>query len=549
MAQDDEPTLMLAVATAHEQQSSISSDSSSPTSPHISMPPSTHISVPPQPAPSAPSLAQQPPPAAPVQPPQAPPAPCRDGAVLHLIEKKVFAVLDSKEDLDLQRWILDTGASNHMSGSRAAFANLDSGITGSIRFGDGSVAQIEGTGTVLFSCKNGEHRSLPNVYYLPRLTANIISVGQLDEGGYQVLVEDGVMRIRDEERRLLAKIPRSPGRLYVLDVTIARPVCLAARIDDDAWTWHSRFGHIHFAALRKMAREELVRGLPLLNQVEQVCEACLAGKQRRVPFPQKALGRSTEVLRLLHGDICGPITLATPSGNRYFLLLVDDYSRYMWISLLPSKDAATTTIKHIQVAAERKTGKKVKALRTDRGGEFAAADFTAYCAQLSVRRELTAPYTPQQNGVVERRNQTVVGTARSMLKAKALPGVFWGEAVTTAVYLLNRSSCKATRGKTPYELWTRSSLGVHHLRTFGCIAHVKVTTPNLRKLDDRSRRMIFVGYEPGSKAYRAYDPTTRHIHISRYIIFDEAAQWTWSAEHDVDPASSSSRSSTFRSPP
>ena len=136
-----------------------------------------------------------------------------------------------------------------------------------------------------------------------------------------------------------------------------------------------------------------------------------------------------------------------------------------------------------------------------------------------------------------------------MLKAKALPGVFWGEAATTAVYLLNRSSCKATRGKTPYELWTGSSPGVHHLRTFGCIAYVKVTTPNLRKLDDRSRRMIFVGYEPGSKAYRAYDPTTRHIHISRYIVFDEAAQWTWSAEHDVDPASSSSRSSTFRSSP
>ena len=162
-----------------------------------------------------------------------------------------------------------------------------------------------------------------------------------------MLVEHGVMRIWDEERRLLAKIARSPGRLYVLDVTIARPVCLAARTDDDAWTWHARFGHIHFAALRKMAREELVRGLPLLNQVEQVFEACLAGKQRRAPFPQKALRRSTEVLQLLHGDLCGPISPATPSGNRYFLLLVDDFSQFMWISLLPSKDATTTAIKRI----------------------------------------------------------------------------------------------------------------------------------------------------------------------------------------------------------
>jgi transposase InsO family protein len=211
----------------------------------------------------------------------------------------------------------------------------------------------------------------------------------------------------------------------------------------------------------------------------------------------------------VHGDICGPITPATPSGNRYFLLLVDDFSRFMWVSLLPSKDAAATAIKRIQAAVERKAGKKMVTLRTDRGGEFAAADFVDYCAQLGVRRQLTAPYTPQQNGVVERRNQSVVGTARSMMKAKDLPGMFWGEAVSTAVYLLNRSSSKAIGGKTPYQLWNGVTPAVEHLRTFGCIAHVKVNTPHLKKLDDRSWRMVFVGYEPGSKAYRVYDPTTR----------------------------------------
>lgn len=120
---------------------------------------------------------------------------------LHLVEQKVHATFDTAEDRDPKRWILDTGTSNHMSGARAAFADLDTGVTGSVRFWDGSVARIEGSGTVLFSCKNGEHRSLSNVYYLPRLTANIISVGQLDEGRYQVLVEGGVMLIRDEERK------------------------------------------------------------------------------------------------------------------------------------------------------------------------------------------------------------------------------------------------------------------------------------------------------------------------------------------------------------
>ena len=175
-------------------------------------------------------------------------------AEIHLTEKKVFASLDSAPDRDPSQWILDTGASNHMTGARSAFASLDSGITGSVRFGDGSTTRIEGSSTVLLSCKNGEHRSLPHVYYLPRLTANIISVGQLDEGGYEIRVKDGVMLVRDEEMRLLARIPCGPGRLYVLDATIARPVCLAARDVEDAWVWHARFGHVNFATLRKMAR-------------------------------------------------------------------------------------------------------------------------------------------------------------------------------------------------------------------------------------------------------------------------------------------------------
>jgi hypothetical protein len=217
------------------------------------------------------------------------------------------------------------GASNHMTG----IAELDFGVVGTVRFGDGSVVRIEGCDTILFACKNGEHRTLVSVYYIPRLTANIVSCGQLDEDGFQIHIECGVMRIRDEKKRLLAKIRRSAGRLYVLDITIARAVCLAACAGEDAWRWHARFGHINFDALRKMGREGLVRDLPILSQVDQICEACLAGKHRRTPFPHQALQRATEPLELVHEDLCLPITPATPSGNRYFLLLVDDYSRFM----------------------------------------------------------------------------------------------------------------------------------------------------------------------------------------------------------------------------
>jgi hypothetical protein len=129
--------------------------------------------------------------------------------------------------------------------------------------------------------------------------------------------------------------------------------------------------------------------------------------------------------------------------------------------------------------------------------------------------------------VVERRNGTVVATARSMLKAKGLPGWFWGEAVNTAVYILNRCPTKSVTGMTPFEAWYGKKPAVHHLKTFGCIVYVKNTTPYLNKLDDRGKKMIFVGYERGTKAYRAYDPVVRRVHITRDVVFDEDAQWDW----------------------
>ncbi|WVZ50371.1 hypothetical protein U9M48_001629 [Paspalum notatum var. saurae] len=419
-----------------------------------------------------------------------------------------------------------------MTGSRAAFVDLDTAVCGLVRFGDDLVAEIEGRGKVLFSCKNGEHRSFTGVYYIPQLTANIVSLGQLEEAAYDIHLRCGAMEIREPGGSLLARIPRIGNRLYVLNVNVARPVCLAAHGEECAWRWHARLGHINMPTLRKMAREELIRGLPAIEQVDQLCEACLASKQRRTVFLDQAQWRAKHALELVHGDLCGPITPATPSGNSYFLLLVDDRSRYMWLALLPSKDRAAAAIKEFQARAEAKFGCKLLVLRTDRGGEFTSKEFMEYCAADGVHRQLTAPYSPQQNGIVERRNATVVGTVCNLLKAKGLPAWFWGEAVHTAVYLLNRVPTKAVEGKTPFEVWYGKKPAVHHLKTFGCIVYVKNTVPHLKKLEDRGRKMIFVRYEKGSKAYRAYDPVAKRVHVTRDVVFDEAAQWDYTdADH------------------
>jgi transposase InsO family protein len=138
-----------------------------------------------------------------------------------------------------------------------------------------------------------------------------------------------------------------------------------------------------------------VHGLPKIGQVGQLCEACQARKQQHTSFLVKTEYRAERRLELLHGDLCSPISPVMLWGNKYFVLLVDDLSRYMWVATIPSKDRAAAAIKDIQARAEGESSLKLKALRTNRGGEFTATEFTDYCAPEGVHRQHTTPYNPQ----------------------------------------------------------------------------------------------------------------------------------------------------------
>ncbi|XP_072151353.1 uncharacterized protein [Setaria viridis] len=201
-------------------------------------------------------------------------------AQIKIRAEKVFAHLGEEKEREAETWVLDTGATNHMSGSRAAFSKLDTAVLGTVRFGDDSVVQIEGRGSVAFVCKNDELWSFSGVYFIPQLMTNIVSIGQLDEDGYKVDIDVGVIRIWESSGQLLVKVTRATNRLYVLCIKMATLSCLAVhgRDGEAAWRWHERFGHVNMAALRKLAREELVHGLPEIGQVDQLCEACQAGK-------------------------------------------------------------------------------------------------------------------------------------------------------------------------------------------------------------------------------------------------------------------------------
>jgi hypothetical protein len=236
-----------------------------------------------------------------------------------------------------------------------------------------------------------ENKTLASVYLIPWLTANIVSLGQLEEDGHKIVLHTGYLRIWDQCGCMVAKVQRAANRLYVITFDVDRPVCLAAQGDITAWKWHARYGHLNFRGLRCLAMEEMVTGLPQIDHVDQVCDSCLAGKQRRLSFLGKAKYRASFKLELIHGDLCGPITPATPTGRRYFFLLIDDLSRFMWLVLLNTKDEVTTTFKEAEV------GKKLCTLCTDRGGEFMACNFLDHCIEHGVQRHLTTPYTPEQN--------------------------------------------------------------------------------------------------------------------------------------------------------
>jgi transposase InsO family protein len=180
---------------------------------------------------------------------------------------------------------------------------------------------------------------------------------------------------------------------------------------------------------------------------------------------------------LIYTDIRGPITLGSFSGKKYFITFIDDYSRKCWVYFLEKKSEAFETFKEFKVMIEKTMGKKIRSLRSDRGGEYLSNQFKSYCENHGILRFLTAPYTPQQNDVAERKNRTILDMVRSMIKTKEMPKEFLAEAVQCAVYIQNRCPHAFLNDRTPQEFWSGHKPNVAHLKVFGSIAYGKIPNP------------------------------------------------------------------------
>ncbi|GJY61901.1 retrovirus-related pol polyprotein from transposon TNT 1-94 [Tanacetum coccineum] len=233
------------------------------------------------------------------------------------------------------------------------------------------------------------------------------------------------------------------------DMMSASPVCLLTKASSTkSWLWHRRLNHLNFGTLNELARNDLVRGLPMLKyDKDHLCPSCQLGKSKKASHPLKTTNTNTEVLHTLHMDLCGPMRSESINKKKYVLVIVDDYTRFGWVRFLRSKDETPHAIEKFIVQTQRALNATVRFVRTDNGTEFVNKTLDGWFESVGISHETSVPRSPQQNGVVERRNRTLMEAARTMLIFAKAPLFLWAEAVATACYTLNRSPLHMLHGK------------------------------------------------------------------------------------------------------
>ncbi|KAM2204349.1 hypothetical protein ACFX1S_023996 [Malus domestica] len=406
-----------------------------------------------------------------------------------------------------------------MIGNRKWFDTLiEEKVSGSVTFGDGKKATIIGKGTV----KTIGLPELHNVLLVDKLTANLMSISQLCDDIGNVNFDSAKCVVSKETGEKVLCGPRSENNCYCANANQIN-VCFRAS-NNLLDLWHQRLGHMNYRDLLKISKKQYVRGLPSLEgKQEGVCGACQIGKQTKSAHSPKNFISTSQPLQLMHMDLVGPVQTESLGGKKYILVLVDDFSRYTWVAFLHDKSEAFKSFHILCIKIQTERNDVVIRIRTDHGTEFDNASFSNFCEKHGIQHEYSAPITPQQNGVVERKNRVLLDMARVMINASNMAKYFWAEAISTACYTANRVFLRPGTKCTPYELWKGKKPNVSHLRVFGSTCYIYKDRENLAKFDARSDIGIFLGYSLTSKAYRVYNSRTKGVMESINVVIDDSS--------------------------
>ncbi|KAK1558179.1 hypothetical protein QYE76_027154, partial [Lolium multiflorum] len=418
-------------------------------------------------------------------------------------------------------WVFDTGSVAHICNSKQELKNkrqlLKDEVT--MRVGNGSKVNVIAVGTLPLHLPSGLVLSLNNCYYVPALSMNIISGSCLMQDGYSFKSENNGCSIF-MNNIFYGRAPQKNG-LFLLDLDSSNTHIHnidAKRIklnDNSTYMWHCRLGHIGVKRMKKLHTDGLLESLDF-ESLDR-CEACLMGKMTKTPF-SGMMERATDLLEIIHTDVCGPMSVASRGGYRYVLTFTDDLSRYGYIYLMKHKSETFEKFKEFQSEVENQRNKKIKFLRSDRGGEYLSYEFSMHLKKCGILSQLTPPGTPQRNGVSERRNRTLLDMVRSMMSLTDLPLSFWSYALETAAFTLNRAPSKSVE-TTPYELWFNKKPKLSFLKVWGCEAYVKKLQPD--KLEPKAEKCVFIGYPKETIGYTFYHRSEGKIFVAKNGTFLE----------------------------
>ncbi|KAJ9545641.1 LOW QUALITY PROTEIN: hypothetical protein OSB04_025348 [Centaurea solstitialis] len=412
---------------------------------------------------------------------------------------KLKRLSESNQGRRRSLWHVDSGCSRHMTGIMSLLEDFKKFDGGHVAFGDNPKG-----GKLVGKVSKGK-MTFDDVYFVEQLRYNLLSVSQVCDKKFGVFFTDTeclilALGFKIDESQVMLRTPRKDN-VYCLDMEDASPVsslnCLFSKASvSESSLWHRRMCHMNFKNMNLLVKNNL-RFPAKEFSCDDHCVACPKGKQHKSSHKSKEVSTISSPLQLLHMDLFGPTNVMSIGKKSYCLAIVDDYSRFTWVYFLRTKDETSGLIKPFVIRMENKANLKVKTIRSDNGTEFKNADLNSFCKEKGIERQYSAPRTPQQNGVAERRNRTLIEATRTMLADSKLPITFWAEAVNTACY--NRVLIVKSKGKTPYELFEKRKHFIGFLKPFGCPCKILDTKTHLGKFESKSDDGFLVGYSAQKK--------------------------------------------------
>lgn len=407
-------------------------------------------------------------------------------------------------------WVVDSGATSHMTASDGILFQSQTPSTSSILVGNGTRIPVTSSGNSILSTTHSDF-ILNNVLVVPSIVRNLLSVRQFTRDNHCSIEFDATgFSVKDPRTGRVMLRCASDGDLYTLP---AAPSCHLAVSSS---LWHRRLGHPAPAALDVLKNQNFIS----CHKVDRgICHTCQLGKHTRLPFTSSQSSTSVP-FELIHCDVwTSPIK--SNSGFSYYLVCLDDYTHFCWTFPLRHKSDVQQHLFEFVAYAQTQFGLPVKCFQADNGTEFVNKAISSFLAARGILLRCSCPHTSPQNGKAERILRTLNNTIRTLLLQASIPPPYWAEALAAATYLLNRRPSSSIRNEVPYARLHGTPPTYAHLRVFGCLCYPNLQATSPHKLAPRSTACVFLGYPSAHKGYRCLDLSTRRIIISRHVIFDE----------------------------